>query len=173
MHSTQAVKLLLSKLPANTRMVHSLPGLMNNLLSIPVLCDAGCEVFFNVTGCEVTLNGDIILRGWHDPRHHLWRVRIVDDGWTTNLRVSDDTPMPPPEGAYSLYDCDNTQQLIRFYHACLFLPTKSQLIKAINRGYFKGFPGLTSPRVSRHITINNATEKGHIDQTHKGQRSTS
>jgi hypothetical protein len=63
--------------------------------------------------------------------------------------------------------------LIHFYHACLFSPTKSQLIKAINRGYFKGVPGLTSPRVSRHITINNATEKGHMDQTRKGQRSTS
>ncbi len=88
MHSTHAVDLLLSKLPANARMAHSLPGLTNNFLSVPVLCDAGCEVFFNATGCEVTLNADIILCGWCDPRHRLWRVRIVDDGWTTNPRTT-------------------------------------------------------------------------------------
>jgi hypothetical protein len=61
MRTTHAVDLLLSKLPPNARMAHSLPGLTNNLLSVPVLCDAGCEVFFNSTGCEVTLNGEIIL----------------------------------------------------------------------------------------------------------------
>jgi hypothetical protein len=80
-------------------MAHSLPGLSNNLLSIR-------EVFFNATGCEVTLNGEIILRGW---RHRLWLVRIVDDGWTTNLKVSDVASPPPTEVAHSLYDCDNTQ----------------------------------------------------------------
>jgi hypothetical protein len=42
-------------------MAHSLTGLTNNLLSVAVLCDAGCEVFFNATGCEVTLNGLVIL----------------------------------------------------------------------------------------------------------------
>ena len=175
MRTTHAVDLLLSKLPPHARMAHSLPGLTNNLLSVPVLCDAGCEVFFNATGCEVTLNGDVILRGWRDPRHRLWRVRIVDDGWTTNLKVAvdPDTPSPPAATANSLYDCDNTQQLTRFYHACLFSPAKSTLLKAINRGYLKGFPGLTSARVSRHITINDATEKGHMDQTRQGQRPTS
>jgi hypothetical protein len=172
MHSTHAVDLLLSKLPANARMAHSLPGLTNNLLSVPVLCDAGCEVFFNTTCCKVTLNGEIILRGWRDPQHRLWRVRIVNDGWTTNLKVIDNASPPSTEvaTAHSLYDCDNTQQLTRFYHTCLFSPAKSTLVKAINRGYLKGFPGLTSARVNRHVTINDATEKGHMDQTCQGQR---
>jgi len=120
------------------------------------------------------LNGEVILRGWRDPRHRLWQVHIVDDGWTTNIKVADDTATPQPsETAYSLYDCNNTQQLTHFYHACLFSPVKSTLIKAINRGYFTGFPGLTSARVSRHVTINNATEKGHMDQTRQGQQTTS
>jgi hypothetical protein len=145
-------------------MAHSHPGLTNNQLSVPVLCNAGCEVFFNAAGCEVTLNSEIILRGWCNPRHRLWRVRIVDDGWTTNLKVKDnDFITPTSNTAHSLYDCDNTQQLIRFYHACLFSPVKSTLIKAINRGYFKGFPCLTSKRVNQHITINDATKNGHID----------
>jgi hypothetical protein len=42
MRTTHAVNLLLSKLPPNARMAHSLPGLTNNLLSVAVLCNAGC-----------------------------------------------------------------------------------------------------------------------------------
>jgi hypothetical protein len=173
MQTTHAVDLLLRKLPPEARMAHSLPGLTNNLLSIPVLCDAGCEVFFHATGCKVTLNSKVILRGWRDPHHCLWRVRIIDDGWTTNLKVHDDAPDTMSDNiANSLYDCDNTQQLTRFYHACLSSPVKSTLLVAINKGYLKGFPGLTANRINRHSIINNATTKGHLDQTRQGQRPT-
>ena len=61
MRSTHTVDLLLGSLPHDAKMAHSLTGLTNNLLSVAVLCDAGCEVFFNATGCEVTLNGLVIL----------------------------------------------------------------------------------------------------------------
>jgi hypothetical protein len=172
--TTHAVHLLLHKLPPNAWMAHSLPSLTNNLLSIVVLCDAGCKVFFNATGCEVTLNCEVILRGWREPRYCLWRVHIVNDGWTTDMKVVDNNSTPQSAAvAYSLYDCDNTQQLIRFYHACLFSPVVSTLINAINKGYLKGFPGLTSQRISCHIKINDDMEKGHMDQSRQGQRSMS
>jgi hypothetical protein len=61
--------LLLQKLPHNARMAHCLPGLINNLLSVAVLCNAGCEVYFHSTGCEVTLNREIILQGRRDPKN--------------------------------------------------------------------------------------------------------
>jgi hypothetical protein len=51
------------------------------------------------------------------------------------------------------------------------LPVVSTLTNAINKGYLKGFPGLTAQRVCGHIQINNATKKGHMDQTCQGQRS--
>jgi hypothetical protein len=173
MQSTHAVDLLLRNLPPDAKIAHSLPGLTNNLLSVALLCNAGCEVFFHATGCEVTLNGMVILRGWRDPHHRLWCVRIVDDAWTTHHPIADnDNPIPTTTVANSLYDCDNTQQLIRFYHACLFSPVLSTLTKAINKGDLKGFPGLTAERACCHITINDATTKRHMDQTCQGQRST-
>jgi hypothetical protein len=110
MRSTHAVDLLLCNLPPDARMAHSLSGLTNNLLSVAVLCNAGCEVFFHATGCEVTLNGMVILQGWHNPHHRLWCIRIVDNGWTTHHRITDnDDPTPTTAVANSLYDCDNTQ----------------------------------------------------------------
>jgi hypothetical protein len=100
MRSTHTIDLLLQKLPPNTRMAHSLPGLMNNLLFLAVQCNAGCKVFFQKTGCKVTLNGEVIFHGWRAE---------------------------PTAVAHSLYDCNNTQQLIWFYHACLFPPVVSTL----------------------------------------------
>jgi hypothetical protein len=154
-------------------MAHHLPGLINNLLSVSVLVDTGCEVFFFATGCKVTFNGKIILRGWCDPKNQLWWVRIMDDGWTMNLTITNNIDnyqqeLPHTAQANSLYDCENTSQLTQFYHACLFLPVKSMLVAAINNGYLKGFSGLTVQRVNHHIPINNATKKGHMDQVQQG-----
>jgi hypothetical protein len=87
--------------------------------------------------------------------------------------VDNDSTPQSATVVHSLYNCDNTQQLIRFYHVCLFSPVVSTLINAINKGYLKGFPGLTSQRVRCHIKINNAMEKGRMDQSRQGQRSTS
>jgi hypothetical protein len=126
-------------------MAHSLSGLTNNLLSVAVLCEVGCKVFFNATGCKVTFDGKVILQGWHDPKHHHWRVCIIDDGWTTNLKINDNIITPQTTTvAHSLYDFNNMKQLMHFYHACLFLPVISTLTNAINKGYLKGFPGLNA-----------------------------
>jgi hypothetical protein len=104
MRTTHTVDLLLSKLPPNACMTHSLPGLTNNLLSVAVLCDAGCNVFFNATGCKVTFDSKVILRGWRDPKHCLWRICIVDEGWTTDLKINNNITTPQTTAvAHSLW----------------------------------------------------------------------
>jgi hypothetical protein len=65
--------------------------------------------------------------------------------------------------ANSLYECNNTYQLINFYHAILNYPVVSTLVKAINKGYLKGFASLILHQVCQHIKVNNETEKGHMD----------
>ena len=222
MTTTHAVDLLLRNLPETARLGHRLPGLVNNLLSVATLVDAGCDVYFHRTGCEVSLDGKVILRGWRDPTNRLWRVRITDDGWTTNFRVlippdmhepplipsitapttdaaqwdvhASSGPLscvhrgvtpPSPRGCTgspsrfpaatitnSLYECSNTHKLTHFYYACLNFPVKSTLVLAIKAGYLKGFPGLTVDRVRRHINVDVASERGHMDQVRQGQRST-
>jgi hypothetical protein len=71
MRTTHTVDLLLRKLPPHARMAelppharmaHSLPSLTNNLLlSIAVLCNTGCKVFFSATSCKVTFDSEVIL----------------------------------------------------------------------------------------------------------------
>jgi hypothetical protein len=153
MTTTHAVNLLLNNLPHEARLAHRLPGLVNNLLSVAVLCDAGCNVFFHKTGCKVTLDRKTILQGWRDPTNCLWCVIIVNDGWTAKLTICnvvrpviplsttptghlDSMPMVPSKSngtlANSLYECSNKGQLTNYYYACLNYPVKSTLTKAIN-----------------------------------------
>jgi hypothetical protein len=80
MTTTHAVNLLLHNLLPEAQLGHHLLGLVNNLLSVAALVEAGCKVFFHGTGCKVTFNGTVILRGWHDPKNKLWRVKIMDNG---------------------------------------------------------------------------------------------
>ncbi|KAL7475799.1 LOW QUALITY PROTEIN: hypothetical protein ACHAW6_001699 [Cyclotella cf. meneghiniana] len=61
------VFLSLPKLPQSAKQAYQIAGLTNNLLSTAVLAGAGCKVFFHHTGCEVSYNREIILRGLQDP----------------------------------------------------------------------------------------------------------
>jgi hypothetical protein len=120
--TTHAVDLLLWNLPPEVHLGHRLPGLVNNLLFVAALVDAGCKVFFHCTGCEVTFNGAIILQGWRDPKNRLWWVKIVDDGWAANYKVAipqQENPTielttPPTAHAYSLCECSTTHKLKHF-----------------------------------------------------------
>ncbi len=98
---------------------------------------------------------------------------ILNDSWMTKLTVRDVTqPITPlsitPTGqlgnsmpivpsksnttlANSLYECSNTGQLMNDYYVCLNNPVKSTLTKAINKGYLKGWQGLTSQWTRCHI----------------------
>ena len=143
-----------------------------------VLCDAGCEVWFHNKTCEIYFNGETIIRGWRDLRSNMWRISLQDIGGSTSIPDPDseqlDQPLPFPKFlANNVYYCENTQQLIEFYHATLGYPVVSTWTKAISAGYFQGWPGLTSTRVRRFIKVSSDTDMGHMDQQRQGTRPTS
>jgi hypothetical protein len=70
--TTEDLLLLLHKLPPPARVAHRAPGIAHSLVSAATLADAGCDLFFRRTGCEISLNGEIILQGWRDPTTRLW-----------------------------------------------------------------------------------------------------
>jgi hypothetical protein len=59
-----------------------------------------------------------------------------------------------------------------------FLPCNTEfpvvltLVKAIDKGYLKGFAGLTSHHVCQNIKVNDEMEKGLMDQYWQGKQST-
>jgi hypothetical protein len=63
-------------------------------------------------------------------------------------------------------------QLTSYYYPCLNSPINSTLIKAIDRGYLKGWRGLTSQPTCHYISIFTEFEMGHMDQNCQDVRST-
>ncbi|KAL7482665.1 hypothetical protein ACHAW6_012248, partial [Cyclotella cf. meneghiniana] len=163
----------LPKLPPLAKQTYQITGLTNNLLSAAVLADVGCEVFFHHTGCEVSYNGEIIVRGWQDPTTRLWQVPIAST--EENIMPKDDTIIAttePTMQAHSIYECKNTDQHINFYYATMGYPALATWCKAIDKGYFRGWNGLTSKRVCRFIEPSEFHAMGHLDQWRQGIRST-
>ncbi|KAL7480914.1 LOW QUALITY PROTEIN: hypothetical protein ACHAW6_006599 [Cyclotella cf. meneghiniana] len=60
------------------RETHQALGISHNLLSAATLPMQ--DFFFHKTGCEVSLYGEIILRGWRDLETRLWQVSLLPNG---------------------------------------------------------------------------------------------
>eukprot|EP00957_Ditylum_brightwellii_P189584 14431164-Ditylum_brightwellii.AAC.1 len=79
---------------------------------------------------------------------HLWRIPIIDKSTPAaqlmieysyaNASVRLSTPDYTVHLANSVYDCNTQQQLIKYYHATLFSPTKMTLIKVARQGNLRG-----------------------------------
>ena len=129
--------------------------------------------FFHQTGCEVTHNGEVILSGWRDPSTRLWRVPLQSN--EGNIIPCDTTiilPTKPLVQAHSIYECENTHQLVNFYYATMGYPVISTWCNAIDRGYFRGWPSLTSTRVRHFVKPSEQNSMGHLDQRKQGIIST-
>ena len=57
-------------------------------------------------------------------------------------------------------------------HGACYSPCVDTWCKAIEKGYFKTWPGLTSARVRRYVKMSEATSKGHLTQERQNLRST-
>ena len=73
--------------------------------------------------------------------------------------------------ANNIYECENKNELIKYYHASLCLHPKRTLSAAAKARYLRGFPSLGAPAINRHIGVKDATEMGHMRQAPGGTRS--
>ena len=59
----------------------------------------------------------------------------------------------PTESVYNVYELQTVPERIRYFHACTGFPTKQSWMKAIKKGFFASWPGLTEksskPTLSR------------------------
>ena len=156
--TTETLELLLSKLPEEAREAFRAPDIPHNLIAACELVDAGCSIHFYKHGCEIEFEGETLYRGWRDTATRLWRIALTSEG---GERL---TPYTAPEEydpsimmtyaainyqVNSVYECQNKQQLIKYYHASLGSHPKTTLITAAKAGYLKGCPGLTAKAISK------------------------
>ena len=161
------------------------------LLSVGKACDAGCRVTFDKDTCRFTKDAKHLLTGFRDTRTGLYLLptptkRTEDASGTTTQEVvkregtgvamaatnSTTAATQQPCNALSAYKIHNIPKLVQFLHACAGFPTTTTWLQAINRGYFMGWPGLTTARVRRHLPESEITTKGHLQLVRQNQRST-
>ena len=178
MQTTQTVELLLDKFPVAARKAYRVPNISNNLVAVSELCDAGCTVYFHKEGVEIEYEGEIIGRGWRDKATRLWRVPLTSEGGDRITPPTAPSEYDPSSGIVfhakinSIYECENKEQLTKYYHASLGSHPKSTLIEAANSNYLRGCPGLDTTAIRKFIAVEDATEMGHMKQIQQGIRST-
>jgi len=72
----------------------------------------------------------------------------------------------------SIYECQNKEQLTKYYHSALGSHPKTTLIEAANAKYLRGCKGLDATAIRKYIDVEEATEMGHMNQIQQGYRST-
>ena len=194
--TTETLELLLQKLPSAYRRAFRMPDIPHNLILTRELADAGCGIHLYKHYGEIDYEGETIYRGWRDQTTRFWRFNLTSKGGgritphtdpaefnTSNGMVLASIEKPVVSNSntfpsmlecdidyhiYSIYECPNKEQLIKYYHASLGSHPKTTLIAASNAGYRKGCPGPIASDISKFIAIEDATEMGHMKQLQQG-----
>ena len=173
--STHTCRLNIPWLPEEATKGHIVPGLAHtSLVSISVLCDAGCRVEYDEGQCRVNYRGRTVWHGGREPSTKLWVLPLkpTKNQYGSHLGKNMQANAVSHQ-ANSAYTMSSKEALIKYLHQCLFCPPKRTLLKAIKNNQLTTWPGLTAKAVERYLPDNApATDKGHMSRHRKGIRST-
>ena len=105
------------------------------------------------------------MQGDIDPNTTLYTINMA-----APLRAMKEQHSPDTLREKHVYETKSKQELIIFYHAACFSPTKRTFVDTIKRNAFASCPGLTVDLVNNYLPRTEATIKGHIRQQYKGKK---
>ena len=150
------------KAPATTgNILHGLKS--GTLISIGKLCDDDCIALFTKYHVHIVKNGEVIIKGKRDFNNGLWQITLA----------SKPVKSPCIDFANSAISTAKTKSdLAAFLHGAAFSPSKSTFLRAINKGQFSTWPGLTSTLISKQLQPSQASAQGHLRGQQKHVNST-
>ena len=129
MNSTTTRQLNLSPdLPAIAQQGNTFNEMDKSLVSVPVLCDAGCKIIFGEHNVQVVKSNKVIIEGDRDAITNLWLIPLESDN-------KEPDQSPQPRAAYiqlqhtanSAYHQKLAAHLQAFHHASLGAPVVTTL----------------------------------------------
>ena len=81
-------------------------------------------------------------------------------------------PQPHHSANGAIKNVRTKRDLVALLHACAFSPLPSTFLRAIQRGRFRSWPGLTTTVITKNIPKSLATSKGHLRMEQKNIQST-
>ena len=191
MLSTKTKESIIEGLPSNAKTAHEFPTMKQNLLSVPLLCNANyitafCKDKVLILKDNEKLNKCLkaekpILEGKRDYSTNLWEIPVgtktVESTPTQELTIARDMnnnqcKMKIAHTVNSAYQQRSAAELQAFLHGTLCAPRVSTLIKAIKTDWLSTFPGISVKGVQRHLPKSTITAMGHLDKYRKNTRST-
>ena len=147
-----------------------IPSFTNTLIGIGPICDAYCKVLFTKKDVVViSLEGKTILTGRREKNlPKIWRFALKPNG---QGKIDTATNLNTP-AEHNAYDLPSLEALVRYMHAAAGFPVKSTWLKAIKKGNFATWPGLTYSNAAKYCPQSVETLKGHMVQSSQGVRST-
>mmetsp|Transcript_21094 Transcript_21094/g.60490 ORF Transcript_21094/g.60490 Transcript_21094/m.60490 type:complete len:251 (-) Transcript_21094:511-1263(-) len=160
-----------------------MPGLRTNLTSLGQLCNDGLHVVLTKADLRAYPAGAIstngiapVVRGERNASTSMWDIPLGSStlpppttpaGTAFSATVTD-----PTATTHNIVAAKNLEQLANWYHRALFSPRPSTLLKAIAKGHFRSWPGLTQQLINKHLQPSINTALGHMKLVRQGQRST-
>ena len=136
---------------------------------------------YDANNTVVTTTQGSVLRGYRDKNEGVYRIPLVKDvkNINTDTIIVNAPPSsllhkqpPKHETINNVYELRTKEEIIRFYHAAAGYPTKRTWIRAVARGHYASWPGLTTTAIQRHFPESLETQKGHMRAQPAGIRST-
>lgn len=162
--STTSGELNIPELSTMGRQAYVLNGLNNSLISLGQLADDNCTIILTKKELQVFKSYKKILHGFRNNNDGLWDIPLPN----SPLSLKPKNHM----ANVIIHKKQNINDLMQYFHATLYSPTKSTLLKAVKNGNFIGWPGLTSNNITKHLQETEHTAKGHLDQHRKNLQST-
>ena len=165
--STHTCTLDIPWLPNKAKEAHIVPGLSHAaLISIKILCDAGCKVTYDDNECRIYYNKKVVWLGKREPQPGLWILTLTyntrQPKTTTtadDYNIMDETHK---QYAHNAYEMISKASLIQYLHQVAFSPPKATILKSLHNNQFVTWPGLTVKAVNKYLPESSpATDKGH------------
>ena len=161
--------------PTAARQAHLYPKLaFKSLLSVGQLCDSGYAAVFKKNNVSIINENDVVITG---PAHmlgyrdhtnnQLWVTNIGETGFTNNNNTT-----AQHQQANNVFKMRTISDLVTYHHQSVWNPVIKTWTRAIDRGHFATFPGLSSKVVRKYLKPSIATAKGHMTKARQNVRST-
>ena len=153
MTSSLTGALNIDTIPMEARKAHVFNELTSwSLLSLGVLCDAGCTANFSSDKLTVKIFDKVVLNGYRDhTTHGMWMVDLTQENQTAN------STLPTKEMANVVYPTGTIAKLVAFYHGCACSTPVSSFLKILELG--TALPGITKKDTQISTNIGGDSER--------------
>jgi hypothetical protein len=143
-----------------------------SLISIGQLCDDDCVALFSKYNVQIIKNGQVIIVGRRNSTNGLWNIPLAPKASDPTPPVDKNSPATHHRANGAIQNVNTKRDLATFLHACAFSPIPSTFLRAIQKGHFDSWPGLTASLVTKHLAKSLATSKGHLRMQQQNIQST-